>query len=238
MLNKKTAIVTGCNGSLGTFFCKKLIEKNYSVIGLDLQKKSLQKDIIYKRLDISNFDQVKIFFKRLKKIDILFNNAGIGVYTSCEKRTKTEIKKVVDTNLLGTLYVSLETLKKMKNRKKGKIINIASIYGVVSSDKNVYGSSSRNNSEVYSATKAAVIMLTKYLASYYADKNIQINCISPGGVFNFQEKNFVKNYSKKTPIGRMMKLNDFNAIFEFLISENNNYFVGQNLIIDGGYSSI
>ena len=127
MLNKKNAIITGCNGRLGTFFCQKLIEKNYEVIGIDLQRTSKQKNIIYKKLDISNFDAVKKFIKNLKKIDILFNNAGTGVYTPSEKRTKNEIEKVVNTNLLGTLYVSLEVLKKMKKKKKGKIINNASI---------------------------------------------------------------------------------------------------------------
>ncbi len=238
MLNKKTAIVTGCEGQLGNFFSQKLLSENYQVIGIDLKKKSKQKNIIYKKLDISNLNEVRNLFKKLKKIDLLINNAGVGVYSSTEKRTKREIEKVVNTNLLGTLYFCLEALKKMKKRKTGKIINIGSIYGLVSSDKNIYGSSKRNNSEIYSATKASVIMLTKYLGSYYADKNIQINCISPGGVYNYQNKKFVKKYSKKTPAGRMMSLKDFETTLEFLISEKNNYLIGQNIIIDGGYTSI
>ena len=238
MLNKKTAIVTGCNGSLGTFFCKKLIEKNYSVIGLDLQKKSLQKNIIYKKLDISNFDQVKLFFKSLNKIDLLINNAGTGVYTPSEKRTKIEIKKVVDTNLLGNLYISLETLKKMKKLKRGKIINIASIYGFLSPDFDIYSKGDRFSSEVYGASKSSVIQLTRYFAVLLAKKKININCLSPGGILNKKKQSlkFIKRYTKNVPCKRMANVQDIFSGVLYLTSETSNYTTGQNIIIDGGLS--
>ena len=119
----------------------------------------------------------------------------------------------------------------------GKIINIGSIYGVVSSNPNIYGLSGRNNSEIYSISKAGVIMLTKYLAAHYADSNIQINAISPGGIYRNQTGDFVSNYSSITPCKRLAKDIDFLPAFDFLISDKNNYTNGQNIIVDGGFTS-
>ena len=106
-----------------------------------------------------------------------------------------------------------------------------------SSDQSIYGKSGRNNSEVYSASKAGVIMLTKYLASHFASNNIQINCISPGGIYRNQDNEFVKRYSLKAPIGRMANTKDMQSVFKMLISEDANYVNGINIPVDGGFTS-
>ena len=95
----------------------------------------------------------------------MVNNAGIGVFTPFETRTVDEFMSVVDVNLKGTFLMCREAIKRMKVQQAGKIINIGSVYGVVSSDPRIYGESGRNNSEVYSMTKAGVIMLSKYLCA-------------------------------------------------------------------------
>ncbi|MEK6848762.1 MAG: SDR family oxidoreductase, partial [Nanoarchaeota archaeon] len=118
----------------------------------------------------------------------------------------------------------------------GSIINIGSIYGQVSSDKRIYGDSKRNNSEVYSATKAGIIQFTKYLATHWAEYNIRVNCISPGGIFNNQKEFFVKNYINKVPLGRMANVTDINGALIFLASDASKYVTGQNLTIDGGFT--
>ncbi len=237
---KKNVIVTGSSGQLGNIFINHLSQKkNLNIFAVDLKSpiKKLPKNVQYVNLDITNEKQVVSFFKSLSNIEIVINNAGIGVFTPFEERTIEEFSAVLDINLKGTFLMCREAIKKMKSAKKGKIINIGSIYGVVSSNPNIYGSSGRNNSEVYSITKAGVIMLTKYLAAHYALSNIQINSISPGGVLRNQSKDFLKNYSSITPSGRLA--NDFDLLpaLDFLISDDNNYTNGQNIIVDGGFSA-
>ena len=124
----------------------------------------------------------------------------------------------------------------MKKKNFGKIVNLGSIYGVKSSDERIYGDSGRNNSEVYSVTKAGVIQLTKYMAAHFGKYNIQTNCISPGGIYNGQSDSFVTNYEYKTPSGRMGSPEDITNALEFLCSCSSDYINGQNIIVDGGFS--
>jgi NAD(P)-dependent dehydrogenase (short-subunit alcohol dehydrogenase family) len=234
----KYAVVTGGSGQLGKSFIKTLIENNYFVYSIDLDKpKKKHPSIKYVSLDITSEKEVKFFFKDLKNLDLLVNNAGIGVFTPILKRTAKEFSDVMNVNLLGTFLMSQNALKIMKKKKYGKIINIGSVYGMKSSDQKIYGKSGRNNSEVYSASKAGVIMLTKYLASHFASNNIQINCISPGGIYRNQDKEFVKKYSLKTPTGRMADTKDMQSIFKMLISKDANYINGINIPVDGGFTS-
>ena len=123
--------------------------------------------------------------------------------------------------------------------KLGKIINIASIYGVISPDYRIYNKGDRINSEIYGASKAGLIQLTKYYATFLAKRNILVNCISPGGVENKKKQNtkFIKKYLHNVPLGRMTSLSDIFSVLNFLIADENRYLTGQNLILDGGMSS-
>ena len=124
------------------------------------------------------------------------------------------------------------------NLKIGKIINIGSIYGLISPDYRIYNKGDRINSEVYGASKAGLIQLTKYYATFLAKKNILVNCISPGGIENKKKnKAFIKKYIKNVPLKRMASLSDIFFVLFFLISKGNKYMTGQNLILDGGMSS-
>ena len=125
----------------------------------------------------------------------------------------------------------------MKKCNGGKIVNIASIYGSTSSDERIYGTSGRNNSEVYSATKAGVINLTKYMAAHFGKYNIQTNSLSPGGIFNNQTEDFVLNYEYKTPMNRMGNVQDLLSTLFYLISEDTGYTNGQDIAVDGGFLS-
>jgi len=236
----KIAIITGSSGQLGKAFCQTLLENNYIVYGLDLNPESpfdTNQSYHHKAIDITNETEVIDFIKQFDKIDLLINNAGIGVFTPLEERTVEDFKKVMDVNLLGSFIITRETIKSMKRAQSGKIINIGSIYGSVSSDSRIYGDSGRNNSEIYSITKAGIIQFTKYLAAHYAKFNIQSNCISPGGVYRNQNQFFTDNYKFRTPAERMGTESDMQSALEFLISEKNNYLNGQNIIVDGGFTS-
>ena len=187
------------------------------------------------KLDITDDKAVKKFYKDLKHVDLLINNAGIGVYTPTLKRTKKEFLEVVNVNLLGTFLMSQNAIKKMIKQKKGMIVNIASVYGIKSSDSGITAIVDETTPEVYSITKAGTIMLTKYLAAHFASNNIQVNCISPGGIHKKQNSNFVKKYSSKTPAGRMANTKDIQSALTMLISESSNYINGSNIVVDGVY---
>ncbi|PRM88149.1 SDR family oxidoreductase [Aliarcobacter cryaerophilus] len=233
----KIAILTGANGQLGKSYLNTLVKENYYIYALDLNVDGIETTEMVQpiKLDITNEDDVHNFYKNIEAVDVLINNAGIGVFTPFEQRTAQEFMKVMSVNLLGTFLMSQGAIEIMKKQKYGKIINVGSIYGQVSSDERIYGDSGRNNSEVYSATKAGVIHMTKYMATHFGKYNIQTNCISPGGIFNKQSKEFVDNYEYKTPMGRMGTPDDLQSVLKFLISKENTYVNGQNITVDGGF---
>ena len=234
----KLAIVTGAAGQLGKAFVKTLVLQDYFVYAVDLKPIALRdKRVETIQLDITNEDDVKSFFARLKTIDVLINNAGIGVFTPFENRSASEFRAVTDVNLLGTFLMAQGAINLMKKQRSGKIINIASVYGMRSSDERIYGQSGRNNSEVYSATKAGVISLTTYMAAHFGKFGIQINAISPGGVFNHQSNDFVTEYENKTPMGRMAQVEDLISTMLYLISDETKYTNGQNISVDGGFTA-
>ncbi len=233
----KIAVLTGASGQLGQSFLDTLSKNDYCIYAIDLNIECIVESQNIKpiKLDITDENRVHEFYNSLDKIDLLINNAGIGVFTPFEQRTAIEFMQVMNVNLLGTFLMSQAAIKLMKNQNNGKIINIGSIYGQVSSDERIYGDSGRNNSEVYSATKAGVIHMTKYMATHFGKYNIQTNCISPGGIINNQSEDFVNNYEYKNPMGRMGRPEDIQSALEYLISEGTTYTNGQNITVDGGF---
>lgn len=234
---KKKAIVTGANGKIGRAFVESLVTEGYFVYAVDIKTEGLKtsKNVKQVQLDITNEESVHDFFLSVNNLSVLINNAGIGVFTPFEDRTAAEFKKVMEVNLLGSFLMSQSAVKIMKKRGGGKIVNIASIYGSSSSDDRIYGDSGRNNSEVYSATKAGVINLTKYMAAHFGKYNIQTNTISPGGIYNQQSVDFVRNYEHKTPMQRMGTVDDLLSTLIYLISDDTAYTNGQNISVDGGF---
>ena len=234
---KKRAIITGANGQLGSAFVEALTEKGYFVYAVDLNIENIEasESVELVKLDITYETAVHNFFSSVQSLNVLINNAGIGVFTPFEDRTAAEFKKVMEVNLLGAFLMSQSSVKIMKNSDGGKIVNIASIYGSTSSDERIYGDSGRNNSEVYSATKAGLINMTQYMATHFGKYNIQTNSISPGGIYNQQSEDFVKNYEYKTPMGRMGKVQDLLSALFYLVSEDTQYTNGQDIAVDGGF---
>ena len=234
---KKKAIVTGANGQLGSIFVDSLLAKGYFVYAIDLvfSKVEIVGDALQVQLDITDSEAVHEFFMSIDDLSVLINNAGIGVFTPFEDRTASEFRSVLEVNLLGTFLMSQAAIKIMKLKSEGKIVNIASVYGSTSSDERIYGHSGRNNSEVYSATKAGVINLTQYMAAHFGKYNIQTNSISPGGIYNQQSDDFVKNYERKTPMQRMANPSDMLSTLDYLISQDTGYTNGQNIAVDGGF---
>ena len=123
---------------------------------------------------------------------------------------------------------------------KKNIINISSIYSLISPDPRIYSKKDRKSSEIYGATKAGVNQMTKYFAVHLNNKNIRVNSVSPGGIYNSkkpQNKNFIKKYSDRNPMKRMAKTSEIIGAVIYLASNSASYTNGHNLIVDGGMSA-
>ena len=178
----ETAILTGSEGQIGQSFVSRLKELDYKVIGIDIVDQ-VNDGIIYHRADITKKHEIESVLKQHNEnITVLINNAGVSVFSPFEERTEDQIDMVMNVNLKGNILMTqLVYNKYFKVNKKGTIINIGSIYGIVSGDMSIYNEDDRRTPEIYGATKAAVINLTKYFATYMAPNNVRVNCISPGG---------------------------------------------------------
>ncbi len=237
----KTVLITGSEGQLGSTYISRLLNLGHNVIGFDIVPQTKHKKIIYSKVDITKPQQIENALENLKSnttIDVLVNNAGVAVFTPFEERTEEDLDYVINVNLKGTIFMTQVVFNKFfKPQKKGCIVNIGSLYGVVSSDMGIYREDDRRSPEIYAATKAAVIQLTRYFAAYMAPYNVRVNCISPGGIFNHQDSEFVRKYSQKVPMGRMGDEKELLTTLEYLISDNSSYVTGQNILIDGGFSA-
>ena len=126
----------------------------------------------------------------------------------------------------------------MTKQKSGSIVNIASIYGSVGPDFTIYLGTNMTMPAGYAAIKGGLINLTRYMASYFGPDKIRINSVSPGGIFDNQNINFVENYEKKVPLRRMGTPQDIAPSVSFLLSDESKYITGQDLIVDGGWTAI
>ena len=145
----------------------------------------------------------------------------------------------VDMQLNSVFYLCQKVLGMMSPNNQGAIVNIASIYGVVGNDFTVYENTGGMTSPAaYSAIKGGLINFSRYLASYYGGRNIRVNVVSPGGIFNNQNTTFVKNFESKVPLKRMGTPEDIAPAVSFLLSDEAKYITGHNLIVDGGWTAI
>ena len=142
------------------------------------------------------------------------------------------------TNARGSFIINRLFGNAMAEQGSGSIINISSIYGVVAPDMSIYEGSNFETEPDYPFIKGGLIMLSKYLASYYAKKNVRVNVIAPGGLYNNQPEPFLSKYKAKVPMGRMAVEDDLKGPALFLASDLSSYVTGTVLPVDGGWTSI
>lgn len=251
-LKGKTAIVTGGAGHLGRHISQGLASAGASVIvcGKDFRKyhqvfgSDRSGNISFVKMDISSTTSIKAAYKEIQKkygtIDILVNSAFYSKGNSPESMTDDVWSYGIDGTLSSVLRCIREVIPYMKKNKKGNIINIASMYGVVSPDFRIYKDSPEVlNPPNYGAAKAGVIQLTKYYAVYLAKYNIRVNCISPGAFPSpvvQKKKNFIEKLSQRIPLGRIGNPDEIPGVVVFLASDASSYITGQNIIVDGGWT--
>lgn len=248
-LEGKVALVTGASGGLGRAFAEAMAEAGADVVCADLRAESLDETVkkierigrkglavvtdVTKAEDVQ--DMVRKGVERFGRIDILINNAGIAEtpYPAHDLPVE-EWDKVVAVNLRGVFLVAKEVLQVMVKQKEGKVINMGSVWGKV-------GSSSIVPLPAYTATKGAIINLTRELALEYAPLGIHVNCLAPGffrsglGEGAYQNPQFVDMASKTIPMGRIGEPEDLKGSILYLASKASDLVTGHALVIDGGY---
>jgi NAD(P)-dependent dehydrogenase (short-subunit alcohol dehydrogenase family) len=250
MKKKNFIIVTGCNGLLGTSLTSKLLEDGYFVLGVDLNKNNFKhKNFLYFKCDLTVENKIKNLFNFIvkKKINIvsLINNAAIDNKVKSNSSFNfvnykyKNWKKVMTANIDSVFLITKYICKIFEKNNFGTIVNVSSTYGLVAPDNSIYKNSLNFKKSIdYPTTKSAIIGFTRSLASYYSKKNIRVNCICPGGIEANQSKKFIKEYSKKTIIGRMAKVDEISNGIMFLISQKSSYVTGSTLVVDGGWTTI
>ena len=257
-LSNRTIILTGGAGLLGSQYAEGLSQAGANLILADINyagckniakrlEKKNKNSILPIKLDLTDQksikNMVKKTVKKFSKIDVLINNAAFQGKVGKERQIKFEDlpsslwDKAISVNLTGIFLSCQEVGKIMIKQKRGVIINIASIYGIVAADQRIYGKSGQNSAVYYAATKSAILNLTRYLASYWNRTGIRVNTLSPGGVENNQGSLFIKNYSYKTMLGRMAQKNEYVGAMIFLASDASSYMTGSNLVVDGGWTA-
>jgi len=179
---------------------------------------------------------VQFVVEKLGRIDILFNSAAANHLASVEQTELEPWNRVLATNITGAMLVSRAVAPHMRKIGAGVIVNVSSIYGVVSPDPRIYGRSGLDSPLVYGVSKAAVLQMTRYLATHWAPQ-IRVNCLTPGGLANRQDPTFVKNYVERTPLGRMAGPEDLKGAALFLSADASAWVTGHNLVVDGGWTA-
>ncbi len=252
-LEGKSVVITGGAGYLGTAMTKGLLAFGAEVVVADIAEKSpkdiVGNDVDHNKLycvkcDLSKTDSIKEMLKKAKeicgKIDILINCATYNSKGPIDEMSDESWAFGIDGSLGTAFRCTREVLPYFKDNKKGTIVNIGSMYGVVSPDPSIYGESGQNQPPNYGAGKAGVIQLTRYCAAHLAKYNVRVNCLTPGP-FPSPEKNppkeFIERMEKKTMLGRIGKPKDLVGALILLTSDASSYMTGQNIIVDGGWTA-
>ncbi len=237
-LSGKIGIVTGGTRGIGRSIVIHLLESGCEVIytGTNARTKNPLLKARYEQLDLSNQENIECFSKKvlskLPRVDILINNAGINIIEPIDEINIKHWKKVLDVNLTGSMYIIREVAKIMKkNKNGGKILNISSIFGIVSRAK-------RN---AYSASKAGLIGLTHASALDLAPHNILVNALCPGFTLteltkSILSKQEMKSLNSAIPLGRFAEVSEIAKVAVFLCSDLNRYMTGQVVVGDGGFT--
>lgn len=256
-LSGQTALVTGGTTGLGRDMCEAFAEYGASIVvtsrdGAKAEAAASEMARAYSvealgiEMEQRSFDSVREAARKAVTwkggVDVLVNNAGGGSGASkgdLFERSVDDIVGLIETNLTGVIYCCREVGRPMRDRGSGRIINVASIAGLVGRDRTIYEQAGINEQPVdYAAAKAGVLGLTRDLAAKLAPFGVRVNAISPGGFDKgLLPEGFVRDYSNRTALGRMGRIgSDIKGVALFLASEASAYVTGQNFVVDGGFS--
>lgn len=256
-LTGQVVMISGISGQIGQTLVSTVLKRGGKVLGIDVSMSEIQtvidsrgwdRDHIHMveadircKSDVSNAFESGL--KQFGKVTSQINNAGVSVFAPWTERTDEDFDWVMDVNLKGTfncMKVFMQYCIDTKN--KGAIVNVASHYGLISPDPRIYTDCARRSPEVYGATKAGVIQMTKYFSvnSLADGAEIRVNAVAPGGIRNPwspQGSDFQKLYSERCPMGRLAEIEEVTGPILFLLSEESSYINGHTLVVDGGMTA-
>lgn len=259
----RVVVVTGGLGQLGRQFSRTLDGLGAKVAILDaaISDETIAKHypndsgrFLFVRTDVTDRESVRESARQVKDAlgvpHALINNAALDTPPGApasengpyEDYPESSFDEVLDVNVKGVHLTCQEVGGRMAEAGRGSIINISSIYGIVSPNQQIYEYRRRRGEEffkpvAYSVSKSALLNLTRYLATYWAPRGVRVNTLTFGGVFNDQDTEFLDEYTRRVPLGRMAREDDYNGAVVFLVSDASAYMTGSNLIIDGGWTA-
>lgn len=269
-VSDKICIVTGGLGQIGKNFVKALYERGARVAVLAAHPAPERVEETFPaaqydadrlktyKVDIRDKENIEAVLDEVQKAwndapDVLVNCAGIDTQPSAppevsgpfEKFPEEVFREVVDVNLVGTFLMTQAVGARMVAADKGgSIINIGSIYGMVSPIQDIYKYKEERTGipfikpVAYSAAKSGVYNLTRYCATYWGKKGIRVNTLTPAGVWrDTQDETFIANFTNRMPMGRMSQEDEYNGAVIFLASKASSFMTGANLVIDGGWTA-
>jgi NAD(P)-dependent dehydrogenase (short-subunit alcohol dehydrogenase family) len=261
----KVVIVTGGLGQLGRQFSLALAERGARVAIFDSRVTAacvaecfgtpLRGDrLMFVAVDVRRRDSIQVGLNEVIGAwgvpDALVNNAALDAPPDApaeengpfETYPERSLDEVLGVNVKGVLLCCQAMGGEMARAGRGSIVNINSIYGLVSPDQRVYEYRRQAGQPFfkpvgYSISKSALLNLTRYLATYWADRSVRVNTLTLGGVFNAQDERFLAGYCARVPLGRMAREDEYNGAIVFLVSDASSYMTGANLVIDGGWTA-
>ena len=261
----KIVVVTGGLGQIGRQFSLALVDNGAKVAIFDSQvneqrvaerfgERHTDAGLLFLPVDITQRSSIETGLEQVKATwDVphaLINNAGLdsppdapaedtGPFESYPESSWDEVMRV---NVKGVFLCCQVLGGQMAEAGRGSIINICSTYGMVSPDQRIYeyrrkGSAPFFKPVAYSASKSALFNLTRYLSTYWAGRNVRVNTLTLGGVFNNQDEEFLERFTARVPLGRMAREDEYNSAIIFMVSDGSSYMTGSNLVIDGGWTA-
>lgn len=257
-LSGRVAVITGGAGNLGIAFAEALAQLGAKIALVDRRgQEALQSAARIEsewhvncrafECDLANEEETKELPAKaasaLGGIDILINNAGFvgtdkltGWCAPFEEQSARTWRQALEVNMTAPFFLTQAAYPWLKERGRGSVINIASIYGVLGPDMGLYEGTDMGNPAAYAASKGALIQETRWLAAVLAPE-VRVNSICPGGIWRNQPEAFVERYKARTPMRRMGAEEDMTGAVIFLASDLSRYVTGQNIMVDGGWSA-
>lgn len=264
-VNEKVAIVTGGLGQLGRQFSLALADRGAKVAIFDIQVNEQwvaerfagrhnDDNLMFVRVDITQRRSIEAGLSQVNAKwgvpHALINNAALDAPPNApveengpfESYPESSWDKVIEVGVKGAFLCCQVVGGQMAGAGRGSIINIGSIYGMVAPDQRIYEYRRTAGTPFfkpasYSASKSALLNMTRYLATYWAGNNVRVNTLTLGGVFNNQDEQFLANYAARVPLGRMAREDEYNGAITFLVSDASSYMTGANVVIDGGWTA-
>jgi len=264
-VDDRVIILTGGMGQLGRQFARSLCDSGAKVAIFDIKidmpdfdnffgDYKVKDRVMAVTTDITSRSSIEAGLKEVNQhwgIPYgLINNAAIDTPPDApaeengpfEDYPECSFDRVMTVNVKGIVLCCQIIGGQMAREGRGSIININSIYGVVSPDQRIYNYRRKKSSVffkpvAYAVSKSSLLNLTRYLATYWAERNVRVNTLTFAGVFNNQDSEFLKAYCPHVPLGRMAREDEYNGAVQFLLSDASSYMTGSNLIIDGGWTA-